>query len=62
MSQLPSAISSAPQERKPLVDIGTLAARLKAELDDAMQARKMVEDRCRRTPVIWRFRPPCWSA
>lgn len=45
MSQLPAAISSAPQERKPLVDIGTLAARLKAELDDAMQARKMVEDR-----------------
>ena len=43
MSQ--ASVMNEAQECRPLVDIGTLAARLKAELDDAMQARKMVEDR-----------------
>lgn len=45
MSQMPDISRTWEPERKPIVDIGSLAVRLKAELDDAMQARTMVEDR-----------------
>ena len=50
MAALPvNAVNPQPPEaeaaRRPLVDMGTLSARLRAELDDAMQARTMVEER-----------------
>ena len=47
MSQVPALYqsSSAEEERRPLVDTGTLAARLHDELSEAMKSRKMVEER-----------------
>ena len=47
MSQVPALYQSSPveEERRPLVDTGSLAARLHDELSEAMKSRKMVEER-----------------
>ena len=45
MSRTPALAPGPRGHDSPLMDAGALAARLKAELDDAMAARKMVETR-----------------